>query len=201
MKMTTLTGTLTANHTLVRQRGAVLAISLLVLLVMTVLGVAAMGSTTLQERMANNNRQQQLAFQAAEAALRAAEIYLANTINSVTALNVNFNSAAPMIGLYSQRAPMTGMATFPLPAGFNIYDDNDWLAAGNAVEVNTLPSVTRHPRYIIEYVGRVGAPPNDYSGKKPDIRQYGFRVTAIGWGEGAAPNARHLLQSSYRIPL
>jgi type IV pilus assembly protein PilX len=83
---------------LVRQRGAVLAISLLVLLVMTVLGVAAMGSTTLQERMANNNRQQQVAFQSAEAALRAAENYLGNTINSVTALHVNFNSAAPMIG-------------------------------------------------------------------------------------------------------
>jgi len=199
--MTTLTATLTANHTPVRQRGAVLAISLLVLLVMTVLGVAAMGSTTLQERMANNNRQQQVAFQAAEAALRAAENYLGNTINSVTALNVNFNSAAPMIGLYSQRAPMTGMATFPLPAGFDIYDDNDWLAAGNAVKVNTLTSVTQRPRYIIEYVGRVGPPPNDYSGKKPDTRQYGFRVTAIGWGEGAAPNARHLLQSSYRIPL
>ncbi|MGI9319904.1 MAG: pilus assembly PilX family protein [Thiogranum sp.] len=199
--MTTLTATPTANHTPVRQRGAVLAISLLVLLVMTVLGVAAMGSTTLQERMANNNRQQQVAFQAAEAALRAAENYLGNTINSVTALNVNFNSAAPMIGLYSQRAPMTGMATYPLPAGFDIYDDNDWLAAGNAVKVNTVTSVTQRPRYLIEYVGRVGPPPNDYNGKKPDTRQYGFRVTAIGWGEGAAPNARHLLQSSYRIPL
>jgi len=88
-----------------------------------------------------------------------------------------------------------------LPAGFNIYNDNDWLAAGNAVEVNTVTSVTQRPRYIIEYVGRVGPPPNDYSGKKPDTRQYGFRITAIGWGEGAAPNARYLLQSSYRMPL
>lgn len=198
---TPLAATLTANHTAVRQTGAVLVVSLLILLVMTVLGVAAMGTTTLQERMANNNRQQQVAFQAAEAALRAAETYLGNNVNSVTALTVNFNSAAPMIGLYAERAPMTGVATYPLPAGFDIYNDNDWLTAGNTVEVNTVTSVTQRPRYLIEYVGRVGPPPNEYSGKKPDTRQYGFRITAIGWGEGAAPNARHVLQSSYRIPL
>ena len=90
--MTTFTATLTANPMAVRQTGAVLVVSLLILLVMTVLGVAAMGTTTLQERMANNNRQQQVAFQAAEAALRAAETYLGNTITSVTALNTNFNS-------------------------------------------------------------------------------------------------------------
>ena len=111
--------------------------------------------------MANNNRQQQVAFQAAEAALRAAETYLGNNVNSVTALTVNFNSAAPMIGLYSQRAPMTGVATYPLPAGFDIYNDNDWLTAGNTVEVNTLTSVTQRPRYLIEYVGRVGPPPTN----------------------------------------
>jgi len=199
--MATLTATQTANHTLVRQRGAVLVVSLLILLVMTVLGVAAMGSTTLQERMANNNRQQQVAFQAAEAALRAAETFLGNTISDATALRTNFNSVVPVAGLYAERAPMTGVATYPLPAGFDIYDDNDWLAAGSAVEVISLTSVTQRPRYIIEYVGRVGAPPNDYSGKKPDTRQFGFRITAIGWGEGAAPNARYLLQSSYRIRL
>ncbi len=199
--MTTLTATPRLDHAPARQRGTVLILSLLILLVMTVLGVAAMGTTTLQERMANNNRQQQVAFQAAEAALRAAESYLGNNVNSVTALNVNFNSAAPMSGLYAQRAPMTGMATHPLPAGFNIYNDNDWLAAGNTVEVVGVTSVTRRPRYIIEYVGRVGPPPNDYSGKKPDTRQYGFRITAIGWGEGATPKSRYLLQSNYRLPL
>ena len=201
MKMTTAYATPTVCHTAAKERGTVLIVGLLMLLVMTVLGVASMGNTVLQERMANNNRQQQIAFQAAEAALRAAESYLANTVNSVTALTVNFNSAAPLTGLYAQRPPWTGMATRPVPAGFDIYNDNDWLAAGNTVEVATVASVIRRPRYIIEYVGRVGPPPNDYSGKKPDTRQYGFRITAIGWGEGAVPNSRYLLQSSYRMPL
>jgi len=98
--MTTPATTLTASQTAVRQKGAVLVVGLLILLVMTVLGVAAMSSTTLQERMANNNRQQQVAFQATEVALRAAETYLSNSISSVTALNTNFNSAAPVAGLY-----------------------------------------------------------------------------------------------------
>lgn len=201
MKMTRAANSLKANRAAVRQTGAVLVVSLLILLVMTVLGVAAMGTTTLQERMANNNRQQQVAFQAAEAALRAGETYLANTITNLTALTTNFNATTPVAGLYAERAPRTGVASHPLSAGFDIYNDSDWLGAGSAVEVGSVTSVTRRPRYIIQYVGRVGPPPNDYTGKKPDTRQYGFRITAIGWGEGAAPNGRYLLQSSYRIPL
>lgn len=59
-----------------RQRGAILAVSLLLLLVMTVLALTASQTTRLQERMAGNARDTDQAFQAAEAALRAAEISL-----------------------------------------------------------------------------------------------------------------------------
>jgi len=56
-----------------RQQGAVLVISLLMLLVMTVLGLAAMQMTRLEERMAGNSRDVNVAFQGAEAGLRDAE--------------------------------------------------------------------------------------------------------------------------------
>ncbi|MCQ4318306.1 pilus assembly protein PilX [Stutzerimonas zhaodongensis] len=56
-----------------KQRGAVLLVALIMLLLLTVLGAAAMRDTNLQERMAGNMRDQSLAFQAAEAALRFAE--------------------------------------------------------------------------------------------------------------------------------
>ncbi len=56
-----------------QQRGAVLLVALIMLLLLTVLGAAAMRDTNLQERMAGNMRDQSLAFQAAEAALRFAE--------------------------------------------------------------------------------------------------------------------------------
>lgn len=56
-----------------RQRGAVLFVSLVILLVMTLIGVTAMQTTTLEEKMAGNMRDMNLAFQAAERALRAGE--------------------------------------------------------------------------------------------------------------------------------
>lgn len=56
------------------QSGTVLIIALVFLLLMTLVGVAAMQGTTLQERMAGNHRDRNLAFQAAEAALREGEL-------------------------------------------------------------------------------------------------------------------------------
>ncbi len=49
-----------------RQRGVVLAIALIFLLVLTLLGVAGFSSTVLEERMAGNLQAQTQAFQAAE---------------------------------------------------------------------------------------------------------------------------------------
>jgi type IV pilus assembly protein PilX len=55
------------------QKGAVLVTSLLLLLVITIIGVTVMQMSRMQERMAGNTRDVNLAFQASEAALRAAE--------------------------------------------------------------------------------------------------------------------------------
>lgn len=60
------------------QYGAVLIVSLIFLLLMTIIGVTAMQTTTLQERMAGNTRDHNLAFQAAEAALREGESWIKN---------------------------------------------------------------------------------------------------------------------------
>lgn len=59
-----------------KQSGAVLVVSLILLLVMTLLALSAMRSTTLEERMGGNARNQETAFQAAEAVLRAGEASL-----------------------------------------------------------------------------------------------------------------------------
>lgn len=56
-----------------RQRGVSLVIVLVLLIVMSVLGVAVLRSSALQERMGANLRDRNLAFQAAEAALREAQ--------------------------------------------------------------------------------------------------------------------------------
>jgi type IV pilus assembly protein PilX len=61
-----------------RQCGAVLVVSLLLLLIMTVIGVAAMSTNSLEERIAGNLGDRDLAFQAAESGVRACEGYVLN---------------------------------------------------------------------------------------------------------------------------
>jgi type IV pilus assembly protein PilX len=59
------------------QRGAILVTSMLLLLVLTIIGITAMQMTRMQERMAGNTRDRNLALQAAEGALRDAEALVA----------------------------------------------------------------------------------------------------------------------------
>ena len=56
-----------------RQRGAVLVVALIMLLLMTIIGLTSMRGTNLQENMASNLRESNLSFQSAEAALRKGE--------------------------------------------------------------------------------------------------------------------------------
>jgi type IV pilus assembly protein PilX len=65
-----------------RERGAALVISLLMLIVMTVLGLAAMQVTRMEERMAGNSRDVNVAFQGAEAGLRDAESVIQQVVGA-----------------------------------------------------------------------------------------------------------------------
>ena len=55
------------------QRGVALIVSLILLVIVTVIGLAAIRSTTLQEKMASNLQDRQIALQNSEAALRVAQ--------------------------------------------------------------------------------------------------------------------------------
>lgn len=76
------------------ERGSALAIALIFLLLMTLLGVSAMQGSNLQERMAGNLRDRNMAFQAAEAALRTGETWLMDVLNQSDA-NLNPNLIDP----------------------------------------------------------------------------------------------------------
>lgn len=60
-----------------QQRGISLLVVLVLLLIMTLLGLAILRSTMLEERMAGNMYERSLAFQAAESALREGELVAA----------------------------------------------------------------------------------------------------------------------------
>lgn len=57
------------------QKGAALFVSLMMLILVTILGVTGVSMVSLEEKMAGNSYDRNLAFQAAEAALREAEKY------------------------------------------------------------------------------------------------------------------------------
>ncbi len=59
-----------------RERGVVLVISLLLLLMLTLIGMGGIRATILEERMTGNVEQSTVALHAAEAALRDAELFL-----------------------------------------------------------------------------------------------------------------------------
>ena len=59
------------------EEGILLVTSLVLLVVLTLIGIVAMQSSTLQERMAGNVEQRDIAFQSAESGLRAGEVQFA----------------------------------------------------------------------------------------------------------------------------
>jgi type IV pilus assembly protein PilX len=71
----------------VKQRGVTLLMALIFLAVLALLGVTAARNSVLEERMAGNTRDRDLAFQAAEEALKKAENELNTNLATVTASN------------------------------------------------------------------------------------------------------------------
>ncbi len=59
-----------------QERGAALLLTLAILLILTVLGVSSVQTTSLQEKITRNNRDMNVAFQAARAAILEAEAWL-----------------------------------------------------------------------------------------------------------------------------
>ncbi|AXA68626.1 MULTISPECIES: pilus assembly PilX family protein [Pseudomonas] len=88
-----------------RQQGAVLIVTLVMLLLMTLIALASMRGTTLQERMAGNARDQSQAFQASEMAQRQAEAFaLTRSVTDWqnTAQTANWTNADALTDLPNQ---------------------------------------------------------------------------------------------------
>jgi len=174
-----------------QNRGSVLVISLLVLLVLTILGVTALDTTVMEERMSSNTRQRNVAYQAAETALKEAEQWLSNTAGNVV--------TQTHLGKFDGNGALYDSTITAKSLGWDINDAGNW-DTGNSQAVTTLSSfpndasiIPGAPRYVIEYVGRIGDPPLNYT--DPDLREYAFRVVAIGWG--ADTSTKVVLSSTF----
>lgn len=67
-----------------KQKGSVLIVAMVLLLAMTLIGMAGIEVTSLEEKMVFNIRDRQVAFEASEAALLAAEDYLQSDIGDTS---------------------------------------------------------------------------------------------------------------------
>jgi len=119
------------RHSPRKQRGAILVVALIMLLLLTLIGIGSMQGTTLQERMAGNMRDEGLAFQAAETALRQGEATL-TSISTIQNMAVTRNETT-ISGVEGVVAQPKYWVT-PIP-GVTLVSTGSSLEAGQAIDM------------------------------------------------------------------
>lgn len=188
-----------------RQRGIVLVTGLLLLLLITLVVLAASRSGRLQAVMSSNTRDRDLAFQAAEAALVDAELRL-------NGLHVNnFRSNVALAGLIDRSAASKELlvagstADYWISPSYTLSDGTPgyrWFDAEGAVDSSKsiepsqrVSGVDQQPRFVIESLG---------TGSECGTQtHYRYRITALAVGASTGSrkqaDTRVLLQSEYRL--
>lgn len=162
------------------QHGIVLIVSLTILMVMTLIGVSAMKTSSMQERMSGNSRDYQIAFEAAEIALRAGEDY----IKSISAA-ADFSSTGGNNGKFTPRS-IAASAAWQIETNWTTSNTNSVILA----------NVSNNPEYIIEILDSNYGEIEDLElggGPIGDITL--FRITARGYGKN--PNTKVMLQADF----
>lgn len=198
-----------------RQRGAVLVVALIFLLLLTILAVSASGSSMLQLRMAGNLRNAQQASMSANTALRGAEWKLWTSANKVGhVLRCNSGSISSD-GCIQHNA--ANPAYDPGGVVYHFRHAREWLsnagieytgANGNTNytdENMDTAQLAHNPRYIIEDMGLVkppGAGPQHESGVSGpqntgagNLNLHAYRITARA--TGGSENTVRVHQSTF----
>ncbi|MDR0735714.1 MAG: hypothetical protein LBF51_02585 [Zoogloeaceae bacterium] len=203
-----------------REKGAVLVTGLILLVMVMMLGVAAMRTITLQERLAGASVDYTQAFQAAEAALRAGEKAITATPPAGAAAVVIHNRNNPADHATQPPAP----SIVDLAKGYDYWKALPLCSAGGppcATEYPLYGAVStgdnfKNPLYIIEIQGTAPTSSGNkvsgtsLEGGKPSPVYGGgstvFKVTAIGFGmqkqnsAGADPVSDVVLQTTITPP-
>ena len=180
------------SHAPRAQRGVTLVIVLMLLVVVTLLGVGAARMAMLAERSARNDRDYQVAWQAAEAALMDAQFDIRGpnaspagrmgifTQDNTSVFQPGCNTTEPYLGLCQPAVE----GAKPVWASVDFLD-----GSGTTVEYGTYTGRTfdsggtgvkpeHAPRYMIEWVPDTTPGGSAASGSKPIM----YRVTAMGFG-------------------
>jgi type IV pilus assembly protein PilX len=158
---------------------------MVILVLVSLLGLTAMKTSLLQEKMSGGNADKALAFQAAELALRDAEQHIVVGLSSGSAFIAGCDR---------------GLCLAP-EDGTHAADAVDWDSEavsdyGDGTGAADIGQVAVQPRYIIEMMPRMPAPP----GESLSVKSKGtaYRITALGFGR--MPGIRVMLQTTYYKP-
>ncbi len=165
-----------------REKGAVLAVSLLLLLVLTLIGVSSMQGTLLEEKMAGNAKDRNLAFQTSESGLREAEDF----VEQLVSLG-NFDGSSGLFGVGDAEPDFSLVQTWT--------DPTQHVVAANSY------GAYQPPQYLIKrfttVTGTEGAMNlSGYGDNKGTGDVTIFKITARGTG-GGNDSAEVILRSNY----
>lgn len=163
-----------------RQSGVVLIVALLILVAMTIVSVSSMTGSSLEERMAGNLKDREIAFQAAERALRHGESLVEAGI-AASVFNTSCTSG------FCQH-DIQAATTYPIYWSDGTLDV--WADSSKHISLDT--GTAANAKIIIEYMG---TQIQDFSNPDPATDPPIYRVTALGYGKTA--NSRVMLQSTY----
>ncbi len=177
-----------------RQQGVALFFTLTILLILTVLGISSIQTTSMQERMARNYRDVNIAFQSAEAAVIEAEEYL-EAIANVSTFPDETDAVLCVGGLCNS---IDGVDRWTQAHGYV-----DWNDGSTHFDTDTTAAelgAADTPKYMIEYVARVTIEQDTLNigniGEGGSSgRAYVFRITTRGTGGTAESKA--MIQSLY----
>lgn len=168
-----------------RQQGVVLVFSMIMLLVLTLIGLSGTQATSLEEKMASNSRDQNLAFQAAESTLRVAERFILDETN-----NPILTSYRGVNGLGNPDPSPTPGLLNDTPGAWNVepgsyFANNVWDPTSNPVLYRSTAAgfganygIPADPRYIIK---KISTGPGTGAGPVTNFR---ITVRAVGNNPG-----------------
>lgn len=190
------------------QGGAVLFVALIFLILLTLLGLTASGTSIMQERMTGGLRNAQLSLMGSETAARGAESWLWNLASNNAHINCGYNGGANGFCYRAQTFKDSGGNTIlrnnPLVEQFRTYPA--WLSGGTTTNVPTTltgsgnGALAQRPVYLMEDLGQIvppGSPPvaaDGAQGRDGQLNRasgvpvlYNYRITArsTGGNEGA----------------
>jgi type IV pilus assembly protein PilX len=171
------------------QRGAVLVVALIFLILLTILAISASGRSLLQERMAGGLHNAQQADMSALTALRGAEWKLWTSTTNVTAhLNCGTGIFTDCY-VYDPANPITNVVDFRTKQGWVTAGSTEYKGYGDSIDYTSdaKGDLAQNPRYIIEDLG-VELPPGVSGG----LHESGVTGST---GTGTASSSRHI----YRI--